>query len=518
MAIIYRGRVTGSYYYWTEDQSTPIGATNITVVNVPVLTASHVDRSVYAPAGISGSLQRLTGSQAYLIAGPNITITTNSLGQVAITGSAGGGGSFGTLQQTYDAGIATIGINNSTGSFVMSGGLTPIGLNFPPLMRLEPGKNGPYATNFSAIDVYGYSGGTSASLINIRTANSTGGDAQIMMRSSGGTPSKITWFSGAGELYGSTGTAQIYYHPTDTSLYFEVAGSGQKYTMKDGSGNSGTGNVAEFINATTSFGGTIKFFTGANTSNAIFINSGSFEQSGSATFKNNVIVTGSVTSKLGFSGSLTKLTDGSSYIIAGTGINVASASNGAITISSTGGGGGDTYWQSTTNNIAFTTGSIAVTGSVTLGVDGAGRGLLRVGTLDISPITGSAATTVAINNVIVSGSVLSASNGVWNGNAVALRHEFHILGIGYDSLGNLNQFTATYLISTHINAAGSQTAIQNGLTEMSRETTGSFASGWDVNVNTNCSLAVTGATDTGIVYWYVQRTKEMGLRSDGTRI
>ena len=52
MAIIYRGRVGGNYQYWNEDQTPPFGATNITVVNVPALTASHVDRSVYAPDGI----------------------------------------------------------------------------------------------------------------------------------------------------------------------------------------------------------------------------------------------------------------------------------------------------------------------------------------------------------------------------------------------------------------------------------------------------------------------------------
>jgi len=40
------------------------------------------------------------------------------------------------------------------------------------------------------------------------------------------------------------------------------------------------------------------------------------------------------------SGSLTKLEDGSSYLVAGPNITISSASNGSITISSTGGGGG----------------------------------------------------------------------------------------------------------------------------------------------------------------------------------
>jgi hypothetical protein len=60
---------------------------------------------------------------------------------------------------------------------------------------------------------------------------------------------------------------------------------------------------------------------------------------------NGLQVTGSIngsstiTATTGFSGSLTTLTDGTSYIIAGSGISVSSASNGAITIAATGGGG-----------------------------------------------------------------------------------------------------------------------------------------------------------------------------------
>lgn len=45
---------------------------------------------------------------------------------------------------------------------------------------------------------------------------------------------------------------------------------------------------------------------------------------------------------LGLSGSLTQLIDGSSYLVAGSNVTIASESNGQITISSTGGGGGGT--------------------------------------------------------------------------------------------------------------------------------------------------------------------------------
>ena len=48
----------------------------------------------------------------------------------------------------------------------------------------------------------------------------------------------------------------------------------------------------------------------------------------------NVFTKGYVTASMGFSGSLTQLTDGTSYIKAGSGISVSSASNGSITLKS----------------------------------------------------------------------------------------------------------------------------------------------------------------------------------------
>jgi hypothetical protein len=64
-----------------------------------------------------------------------------------------------------------------------------------------------------------------------------------------------------------------------------------------------------------------------------------------STVNNNIFTTGSIngsstiTATTGFSGSLTKLTDGSDYLIAGTNIQLSTGSNGAITIAATGGGG-----------------------------------------------------------------------------------------------------------------------------------------------------------------------------------
>jgi hypothetical protein len=95
-----------------------------------------------------------------------------------------------------------------------------------------------------------------------------------------------------------------------------------------------------------------------------------------------------VSASLGFSGSLTKLMDGTSYIIAGSGINVASASNGAITLSTAGGGGDVTGpGSSTANAVALFDG---VTGKIIknsgLTTDGS-NSLFIAGTLGVSGST-----------------------------------------------------------------------------------------------------------------------------------
>ena len=208
----------------------------------------------------------------------------------------------------------------------------------------------------------------------------------------------------------------------------------------------------------------------------------------------------------GISGSLTQLTGSTSYLIAGANITISSASNGPVTISSTG-GGGDAYWQSDVAETIFTTGSVEITGSVILGVDGAGRGLLRVGTLDISPITGSATVngSSAPYTAILDGNVLSASAGTYG----VVRHELHVLGEGYVGAVH-NIFAATYLVMSVVDPI-LYTQNVRAVTELSKEMSGSHAETWDVNMNENGDITVTGSNTGAIIYWYGQRVKEMGL-------
>lgn len=220
----------------------------------------------------------------------------------------------------------------------------------------------------------------------------------------------------------------------------------------------------------------------------------------------------------GISGSLTQLTDSTSYLIAGANITILSNSNGSITISSTGGGGGDAYWQSDVNNIIYTTGSVGITGSVTLATDGTGRGLLNFGGLDIGVITGSAITTTASPMTSLGGNLISSSYGVGSGvTATLLYYNLYITGIS-QTAGNTQAFAATYLVmSTIDNGSGILTV--RDVTELSRKTVGGYASSWDVNFDPDGTIGVTGSVDTYFqnVYWYGQLTKEISIDSNGNR-
>lgn len=62
------------------------------------------------------------------------------------------------------------------------------------------------------------------------------------------------------------------------------------------------------------------------------------ESYGVALFGGDVVSSGSITAERGLSGSLTRLSDGTSYLVAGTNVSITSASNGQVVISSTAAG------------------------------------------------------------------------------------------------------------------------------------------------------------------------------------
>jgi hypothetical protein len=243
----------------------------------------------------------------------------------------------------------------------------------------------------------------------------------------------------------------------------------------------------------------------------------------------------------GLTGSLQEVSAGVPYLLAGDYITLATNSLGQIAISASNIPGLDVYWSSEAAGEIFTSASLVnvpsgsvhaqflsasngmeVTGAAYFSPAGTGRGLLNFGGLDIGPITGSLYmpyTGLGTENGVISGSVLSASNGVWDGtNPVVLRHELHVLGLGVDDgLLPVETFAATYLVMTYIDSSGVQTV--KAVTELSRETSGSRAATYDINFAPNGNIEATGsvpASYSANIKWYVQRVKEMSLSYDLT--
>ena len=131
-------------------------------------------------------------------------------------------------------------------------------------------------------------------------------------------------------------------------------------------------------------------------------------------FGGDTITSGSVTALLGLSGSLTTLSDGKSYLVAGSNVTITSASNGQVTISSTGGGGGSggsNFWFDFPNAGAgkiYTTGSVAIGYGASADTKGNDVFFFTSGTIGGRGVTG---TSVFGGDLVTSGS-LFALNGI----------------------------------------------------------------------------------------------------------
>lgn len=140
--------------------------------------------------------------------------------------------------------------------------------------------------------------------------------------------------------------------------------------------------------------------------------------SGSVEVTGTLSVTDSARFMSGLSGSLTKLPDGTSYLVAGSNVTISSSSNGAVTISATGGGGGsgEIFWQSSVSDSIFTTGSVRI------GDYGTNKSL-RVNGMNLTPYSGSqtiaAGTTSNVVILDLSGTLSNNQYGSFNVDVVA---------------------------------------------------------------------------------------------------
>ena len=199
-------------------------------------------------------------------------------------------------------------------------------------------------------------------------------------------------FAGSGGALG----ASIAHDVVGNDLVFDVFdGSGLEEAIRLGGYGSGTNRQVIILSGNTMHDGAMQPRQAADI--AFFVSgavgSAKTALKGAAAFGGDLVVSGAVIAPAGISGSITRLSDGTSYLAAGTNVTITSASNGQVTITSSGGstspGGANTQIQfndggsfggdagllynKTSNSLyaeGVITGALGFSGSLTRLVDG----------------------------------------------------------------------------------------------------------------------------------------------------
>jgi len=312
-------------------------------ISISKITAPH----------ITGSLTKLSNGTSYLIAGDNISITTGSSGAVTIATNADilsvtagdgltGGGTTGALTVNVGAGTGIsinandVAIDNSivatlTGS-VFSGPVLAPSLT-GSLTRLTDGtayiiagNNVTIATGSSGaitINATSADGGAVGTITGITAGSGlTGGGANGSVTLNIGSGTGIT--VNADDI--TTNDSQIV-HDNLSGFVANEHVDHSSVSITAGSGLTGGGDITttRTLNIGTGTGITVN-------ANDIAINNSVVATLSGSQFSGNVGITGSLGVRGGLSGSLTHLADGSSYLVAGSGIAITSGSSGAVTI------------------------------------------------------------------------------------------------------------------------------------------------------------------------------------------
>lgn len=309
---------------------------------------------VTSSMGFSGSLTRLVDGESYLVAGANVTITSESNGQVTITAAGGsgspggssaqfqynGGGSFaGSADLTYNGTDGDITVGTATGDSKLFFRDSGIYINSPADGTLNIIADTKLLIGANS-QVLVLSGGAPVS------PNEANGTDTVFFVS-GSTGSKDTSVKGTslfgGDLVvsGNLYTSEYIYHEADTDTYIQfsddeiqIAAGGRTFIkLEEASTDKMTIN-----HGALDIDLQVK---GENEANLIRTDAANDRVGIGTSSPTHVLsVVGAVSASLGLSGSLTRLVNGTSYLAAGANVTITSASNGQVTIAASSGGGG----------------------------------------------------------------------------------------------------------------------------------------------------------------------------------
>lgn len=257
--------------------------------------------SGYFKKGLSGSLQQISPGVPYLLAGPNITIATNSLGQVSITGSAAGGGgsSFYRLEvldyystnATADttAGQVIFPANQFTGSIVLYGVIANSSATATGSVRLYNVTSGSYVDIGGIGNQYLSVSGTTPTIVssvNLISASNFNSSSQAIYELQVSSSNGASYgFFGGFELRPSGSFTGVTYM-TSSTYYTYVSGTwedgGNKLATTSSvaiAGNLGTGYFANNV------GSDVYFFVSGN-------NGGVSAGNGVSVFGGDVVISG----------------------------------------------------------------------------------------------------------------------------------------------------------------------------------------------------------------------------------
>ena len=405
--------------------------------------------SILATSGFSGSLTKLTDGTSYLIAGSNVTITSASNGAITISSTGGGGG--GVTDDFFDS--TTAGSIFTTGSTAFRGAEAAIDSPLDKGTDVFFYVSGSTAAARGNVSLFGGYVWISGSLVQGNFGASGGATGQYARAhgerttASGASShsegrfslaqganshaegdSTVTYAAGSHAEGLDSAAFAAYSHAEGRSteargLYSHAEGydtipradyshaegrdtqvlTAGLYGHAEGSGSIAIGEASHAEGLGTLASGSYqlavgKYNTRDNTSSLFVVGNGTSDSAANRSDifrveQSSVQVTGSFVSTLGLSGSLTKLSNGASYLVAGSNVTITSASNGSVTISSTGGGGGGTNYL---RFLAGTATSTAASGSMeSIGMDYLSSGLVGATTYTFEVILATTAGTTA---------------------------------------------------------------------------------------------------------------------------